>query len=183
MKKWDLLGKKVLVETPIFQFLQYKLFDNNKNSTHEFYIIDSQDWVNIVPITSDNKIVLIKQYRAGTGEITIEVPGGIIDAGETPEQTAKRELEEETGYIAKKYYKISDVYPNPAFITNKCHYVIAEDVELLGKIHFDPSEYIETFTVSMTEIGNMIKKGEITHAITLNAFLFLHLYHIKGFSL
>jgi ADP-ribose pyrophosphatase len=183
MKKWKKLSEEVLIKTPIFEFKSCDLFDFQKNANHKFYVLDSKDWVNIIPITKNNEIVLIRQYRAGSDEITIEVPGGIIEPGETPEQTAKRELEEETGCLAKEFKKIGEVYPNPAFITNKCHYVVALDVEPGGTIHFDPSEYIEKFTVPMSEVSKMIKRGEIKHAITIDAFLYLHLHGIKGFKL
>ncbi len=184
MKKWKKLDEKLLIKTPIFEFKSFKLLHGEKHTNHEFYIIDSKDWVNVIPITPDNEIVLIKQYRAGSDEITVEVPGGIMEADESdPIITARRELEEETGYVAEKYYRIGSVYPNPAFITNKCYYVVAEDVVLQGKINFDPSEYIETLLVPMHEIPEMIKNGAITHAITLNAFLYLHLSGIRGFKL
>ena len=183
MKKWEKLGEEVLIKTPIFEFKSRDLLHSQKHTHHKFYIIDSKDWVNIIPITTNNEIVLIRQYRAGSDEITIEVPGGIIDGNETPEETAKRELEEETGCIAKDFVKIGEVYPNPAFITNKCHYVVALDVQPGGTINFDPSEYIEKFTVPMSEIPGMIKRGEINHAITLDAFLYLHLSGIKDFKL
>ncbi len=184
MKKWKKLDEKLLIKTPIFEFKSFKLLHGEKHTTHEFYIIDSKDWVNVIPITADNEIILIKQYRAGSDEVTLEVPGGIMEPDEhDPVITARRELEEETGYIAENYRKIGEVYPNPAFITNKCYYVVAEDVELKGHINFDPSEYIETLKVPMEKIPELIKNGEITHAITLDAFLYLHLSGIKGFKL
>ena len=184
MKKWKRLEETLLIKTPIFEFKSIKLLHAEKHSLHNFYIIDSKDWVNIIPITANNEIILINQYRAGTNEITIEVPGGIIDDSENdPIITAKRELEEETGYIGKKYYTIGQVMPNPAFITNKCFFVVAEDVEPIGKENFDESEYIESFKVPMEKISEMIKNREITHAITLNAFLYLHLNQVRGFKL
>jgi len=183
MEKWEKLSEKTLINTPIFEFKQIELLHSVKHTKHNFYIIDSRDWVNIIPITKNNEILLIKQYRAGSDQITIEVPGGIIDNDESPEETAKRELEEETGCYAEKFIKIGEVFPNPAFITNKCHYVVALGVHPGGHTHFDPSEYIEKFIVPMDKIPEMIKNGEISHAITIDAFIYLHLSKISDFKL
>jgi 8-oxo-dGTP pyrophosphatase MutT (NUDIX family) len=174
MKKWKVLDKTVLIDSPMFRFMQYDLEHGEKQTLHKFYILDTTDWVNIIPLTSDNRLVLIRQYRAGVDQITVEIPGGIMDKGETdPIVTARRELEEETGYVAGSLEILGFVYPNPSFMTNKCYFVLARDVEPRGKINFDPSEYIETFTVPISEYGSLIEKGEITHSLSVAAFSFL----------
>ncbi len=176
MHKWKVLDKKVLIQSPMFSFLAYKLKHGDKNSIHNFYILDTADWVNILPITSDGKVVLIRQYRAGIDEILIEIPGGIMDNGETdPIATARRELEEETGYVTDNLEVLGMVYPNPSFMTNKCYFVLAKDVKPLGQTHFDPSEYIETFTIDLKLLPEYILSGKIRHSLTINAFAFLQL--------
>ena len=109
MKKWKILQKKLIKNLKIFDLFQYTAKSPYKLSgkyTYNFYVINSVDWVNILPITSDNEVVFVEQYRPGTNSITLELPGGMIDKGETPLKSAKRELEEETGYITSKWKKL-----------------------------------------------------------------------------
>ena len=169
MKKWTVLDKKILIDSPMFKFWQYHLKHGDKNTEHDFFILDTRDWVNIVALTVENELVLIRQYRAGVDEITIEIPGGIIDDGENILQAAKRELEEETAYIADDFIYLGYVYPVPSFITNKNHFVFAKNARQIGKLHFDPSEYIETFTAPVYEVYKMVENGEIKHGLTIAA--------------
>ena len=120
MKKWKILQKKLIKNLKIFDLFQYTAKSPYKLSgkyTYNFYVINSVDWVNILPITSDNEVVFVEQYRPGTNSITLELPGGMIDKGETPLKSAKRELEEETGIknieILKEIEKIHLSDPNP----------------------------------------------------------------------
>ena len=124
MKKWKILQKKLIKNLKIFDLFQYTAKSPYKLSgkyTYNFYVINSVDWVNILPITSDNEVVFVEQYRPGTNSITLELPGGMIDKGETPLKSAKRELEEETGYITSKWKKLGSVHPNPAILNNNCY--------------------------------------------------------------
>jgi 8-oxo-dGTP pyrophosphatase MutT (NUDIX family) len=89
-------------------------------AAHDFYIIESRDWINIIPVTEDHRVVMVKQYRLGSMETTLEIPGGIVDPGDTPEEAASRELLEETGYQAQEWVKIGAVNPNPALFCNRC---------------------------------------------------------------
>ncbi len=182
MRKWQVLNRKTLIDSPMFKFMQYDLKHGEKQTLHKFYILDTADWVNIVPLTPDNEVVLIHQYRAGIDEITIEIPGGIMDSGETdPLQTARRELEEETGYVTDDLELLGFLYPNPSFMTNRCYFVLARNVRPQGHINFDPSEYIETFTVPLKDIPQMIKSGEIRHSLTVNAFAMFQLRYFDCF--
>jgi 8-oxo-dGTP pyrophosphatase MutT (NUDIX family) len=176
MHKWQILSRKLLIQSPLFKFMQYKFKHGDKDSTHNFYILETNDWVNIIPLTKDNQVVLIRQYRAGIDQITIEIPGGIIDEkDEGPLQTAARELEEESGYIAKSLEILGFVHPNPSFMTNKCYFILARDVEPKVQINFDPSEYIETFLVPLEKIPQILLNQEINHSLTHVGFNFLFL--------
>ena len=174
MDKWKILSKEKVADFRVFDIYREKLLLTQKHSEHEFYIMEAPDWVNVIPITADKKVVLIKQYRAGIDDITIEIPGGVIDSDDvSPVVAAGRELEEESGYLSPNLSLLGYVNPNPAFLTNKCYIVLAENVEPKGKTNFDPAEYIETYTVPLTDINNMISTGEIRHALTVAAFSML----------
>ena len=93
-----------------------------------FYVFESLDWINILPITKEKKVVFVEQYRPGTDSITLELPGGMADLNEKPINSAKRELLEETGFSSNDWSKIGWVHPNPAILNNICHTFIALNV-------------------------------------------------------
>ena len=146
---------------------------------HDFYIIESRNWVNIIPLTSDQQVVMIRQYRHGSREVTIEIPGGLIDPGDTPERAASRELLEETGYQSKEWQKMGEVNPNPALFNNRCFTYLAQNVKKTRNPSLDQTEDIKVILVSLSDIPEMIRKGEIDHAIVISAFSFFFLKDIK----
>ena len=138
---------------------------------HPFSILESDDWVNVLPITSDGQAVLIRQWRHGRGEITWEIPGGLIDPGEDPCTAARRELREETGFAAGRVEYAGAITPNPAFLTNQCHICIAFDCENMGETNLDVGEDITTHIVQIEELIEMVKNGDIDHAMVVSAIL------------
>jgi len=139
---------------------------------HGFYVLESPDWVNVVPITPQGDVVLIRQFRAGTAEVTIEVPGGMVEAGEDPGAAGLRELEEETGYRATRLVRLGAVRPNPAILRNTCHMYLALDAVPTGRTNFDPGEDVHAFEVPWDEVQAMIADGRIDHSLVLNALDF-----------
>jgi 8-oxo-dGTP pyrophosphatase MutT (NUDIX family) len=126
--------------------------------------------VNVIPITPQDDVVLIRQYRHGTREITLEIPGGLVEKNDTPEMAAVRELYEETGYRASQMISLGGVHPNPAIQNNKCYTFLARDVSLVGDQHLDEKEDIEVLLRPLSEIPRLIRNGDITHALVLAAF-------------
>ncbi len=137
---------------------------------HSFFILESTSWVNIIPLTSDGRVVMVRQYRHGTGEVTLEIPGGLVEDGDTPETAAMRELVEETGYTVDKVAGLGYVQPNPAIQNNRCYSFVARDVRLTREQSQDEKEDIEVVLKPLSDIPKAIRKGEITHALVLAAF-------------
>ena len=134
-----------------------------------FSVLHSSSWVNIVAITPLGDMVFIKQYRHGTDTVTTELPGGMVDAGETDLEAAQRELREETGYTSTTWSRLGVTHPNPAIQSNRCSSWLALDAEKTHSVSWDPNELIETFTLTTDEIEAEIQRGEITHSLVLVA--------------
>jgi ADP-ribose pyrophosphatase len=145
-----------------------------------FYCIDSPDWCNIIPITANNEVVLIEQFRHGVQKVTLEIPGGIIDEDEDPQTAAARELMEETGYAAGEIVSLGTAHPNPAIQNNTVHLFLGRNCEKQSEPSFDSNEHTVTRLVPLAEIRNLIESGEITHSLVLNSFLRLFLLEAKS---
>ena len=152
------------------------------NRKGQFTIIDSPNWVTILPIVKNSQgndcFLIVRQYRHGSASLTKEFPAGMIDKGETPLGAAKRELEEETGYIAGKITEIGSINPNPAFMNNHSYTYLAEDLSPSGKQNFDEHEMIDMELVSIKELTENMGSGMYNSAITLQAW-FWYLRYIK----
>jgi ADP-ribose pyrophosphatase len=144
-------------------------------SEHDFYVIETRDWINIIPLTADGQVVMVKQYRHGSKEVTLEIPGGLVDPGDTPEKAAARELLEETGYQAEEWVEMGVVNPNPAIFNNRCYTFLAQNITKIDDPRPDETEDIEVVLIPLSHIPELIRKGEIDHAIVIAAFNFYFL--------
>ena len=169
-KPWKLISSQTSKSFPIFDLRTDRAQSPRTCKDYNFYILESRDWVNVIPLTSDNDIVLVRQYRHGTRTITLEIPGGVIEGSDSPEETARRELREETGYHAPDMHLLGHVHPNPAFLDNICYTYLARNVFLVGEQEQDEKEDIEVVLRPVEEIPRLIREGEITHSLILAAF-------------
>jgi 8-oxo-dGTP pyrophosphatase MutT (NUDIX family) len=142
--------------------------------SNEFYVLESRDWCNIIPVTADGKVVMIHQYRHGIEGITLEIPGGIVDSTDaSPLRAARREMVEETGYDSQEIIPIGVVHPNPAILNNRCHSFLAKNVRFVQRQQLDRDEETELMLVPLVEIPDCVQKGLITHALVVVAFYWL----------
>lgn len=142
-----------------------------------FYCIASVDWAQIVPVTADGEVVLVRQYRHGSRRVTIEIPGGLIDPGEDPATAALRECLEETGYRARAALPLGVVCPNPALFGNRLHAFFAVDVEPERAVQNTGTEITEVVLVPVADLEELLLAGEIDHALvagTLWRYLKMH---------
>ncbi len=166
---WITLSTEVLGTYPIFDLSRSFLRSPLSGREHTFLRVDCPDWVNVIAVTDDGRMVLVEQYRHGTDTMTIEIPGGAVDPGEDPAVSAVRELEEETGYITSELIEIGTVEPNPAFLSNRCWTYIALGCRADGETHFDPSEEIEVSLAPLADFAQLIDDGTITHSLVIAA--------------
>lgn len=135
------------------------------NGTEGDYIImEAPDWVIVIP-EKEEKFLMVKQWRHGEAALSVEFPGGVIDNGETPEQAATRELEEETGYKAGKLIKLGCVNPNPALFSNHVHFFLAQELEATGKQSLDEDEFINCMELTKKEVLDGMGTEQFPHAI------------------
>ena len=170
MKLWKKLNTREILKGRIFSYKQVEYQSQTSDKRGDFDVIDFADWVNIIAVTPENKIVFVKQFRAGTESITLEIPGGAMEPNESPLECAVRELEEESGYQAEEFQQIGMVEPNPAFMGNKCYTYLAKNCRPTGKQNFDPLEEITVEEIDSNKVKQLLKAGEITHSLIVAAF-------------
>ncbi|MFQ5655042.1 MAG: NUDIX hydrolase [Planctomycetota bacterium] len=132
-------------------------------------VLETPDWVNVIPLTPERRLVVVRQYRFGSGRITAEIPGGMVDAGEDSGAAARRELEEETGYTSDRWSYLGCVEVNPSFHDNLCHHWLAEDVRRTHTPRLDDGEDIHVTTLSLDDAREATRKGEIRHSLVIAA--------------
>jgi ADP-ribose pyrophosphatase len=183
IKPWRSVRSNTPQSFRIFSIRTDTAVSPRTGTEHDFYIIESRDWVNIIPVTPDRSVVMIRQYRHGQGKVTLEIPGGLVDPGDTPQEAATRELLEETGYGSEGWTKIGEVNPNPALFNNRCHTYLARNVRKVRAPSFDQTEDIEEVLIPLSDIPGMIRRGEIDHAIVISAFSFYFLRTYEGLKI
>jgi ADP-ribose pyrophosphatase len=143
----------------------------NPRTGEEFdrLVLETPDWVNVVALTKDRRLVCVHQYRFGSGTVTLEIPGGMIDKGEDHGGAARRELQEETGFTSAKWRYLGAVEPNPAFHDNLCHHWLAQDCELTHAQGLDAGEDISIELVPLGDVVGRIESGEIRHSLVISA--------------
>ena len=129
------------------------------------------DWVNVVAHTPDGQIVLVKQFRFGSNAMSLEIPGGVIEAGEDPVAAGIRELSEETGYGGGKVTLLGSVNPNPAIQDNRCHFVLVEGAVPTSSLDWDDDEEIQVSTAPTAQVMAWARSGAITHSLTVAALM------------
>ncbi len=175
IKPWKQLTRKLIGDFRIFKLWSDVKVSPRTGNEHDFFVLEAPNWCNIIAVTPDEKLVMVEQFRVGTNSVDLEIPGGVMDPGETdPVATAVRELREETGYAGDNARLLGTIDSNPAILTNTTFTVIIENCRLQHATDFDHGEDIATHLVSIADIPEMIRSGRIRHSLVVVA-----LYHFE----
>lgn len=169
---WEPLTHTSLAKTRIFDLRSHRYRHPRRHTERDFIVIDAPDWVNVVALTPDGKLVLVRQFRFGINRLSLEIPGGVIEMGEAPLVAGVRELEEETGYTGAPARLLGSVNPNPAIQNNRCHFVLVEQAVRTAELGWDEDEELQVATLRVEEVLTMAHTGGITHGLVLNALMF-----------
>lgn len=174
---WENLKSEVVANYNIFSVREDINRSPRTGTAHPFYVIQSSDWINIIPLTSDEKVIFVRQFRHGSRQMTLEVPGGIVESLDgNPLHTARREMNEETGYDSDNIVHLGSIRPNPAILNNLGHVYVAFDVRKISDQVLDSTEDAQVIIKDLDSVYKMIALGEITHALTITTFCLFEQY-------
>jgi 8-oxo-dGTP pyrophosphatase MutT (NUDIX family) len=173
IEKWETLSKEFIGNFKIFDIFQYERKHPKTKKISKFYGLNSSNWVNIIPITKENEIILVEQYRHGSDVPEIEIPAGLIEPNEKPIVAAMRECMEETGYKGKEEpVFLGKVKPNPAFLNNYCFHYLWLNCEKKYEQSLDENEDINIIKIPFNQIKTMIENNEINHSLVISALFY-----------
>ena len=176
VKPWKITRSEPVLDCRIFKVRKDLTVNPRTGQSYEMFVLEHPNWVNIVPLTADEQVIMVEQWRHGTRSVHLETPGGLIDPDESPEQCARRELLEETGYEAGELIPLGTVHPNPAFQNNLQHYMLAIHCRKVREPEPDHAEDIAVRLVPLAEVPRIIESGKITHGIVIGGFFWLDRY-------
>lgn len=175
MRRYLRIGSETIFRHKLFELRRERLASDERpdEAGREALVLEAPHWVNVVAIDTAGAVLLVHQWRFGIGAPTLEIPGGMVDPGESPRAAAERELYEETGHRAARWSLLGEVEPNPAFLSNRCTTFLAEGLERIGDPPGDGEEEIAVVRRPLADIPALVAAGEIRHALVIAAF-YLH---------
>lgn len=160
-------ARRTVLRTPIFELEARRSESPRTGEQADYYVLRSPHWVNVVAETPEGRVVLVRQWRHGIAQATLELPGGLLDAGEDPVGAGLRELREETGYEAQSAELIGQVHPNPAIMDNICFTVWARNCRCVHAPEPDAGEDLETVLAEAGALHAWTLDGTISHAVVI----------------
>ena len=177
LKPWPTIRSTPVGDFRIFKIRSEVKVSPRTGQEHDFFILDSVNWVNVVAVTPDQRLVMVEQYRHGSNTVELEIPGGMMDAHETdPVATGARELREETGYEGEHPRLIGEIFPNPAIMSNTCFTVMVENCRCLHPVKFDHGEDLATRLVPIADLPQLVAGGKIKHSLVVVALYYFELW-------
>jgi 8-oxo-dGTP pyrophosphatase MutT (NUDIX family) len=177
IRPWKKIRSTLIGDFRIFRLRSDVSISPRTGKEHDFYVLDSVNWVNVIALTPDRQLVMIEQFRHGSNTVELEIPGGMMDPGETdPVVTAVRELREETGYEGENARLLGKIWSNPAILSNKTYTVLIENCRLKHDVDWDHGEDLETRLVPVAEIPKLVADEKISHSLVVVALYYFDLW-------
>ena len=170
-KPWTITSKDPGTDYGVFRVRSHTAEHPITGVERTFRVVESVEWVNVIAITDAGRVVLVRQFRHGVERVTVEIPGGLVDPGESPLEAAVRELAEETGYTATRWEELGRVQANPAIQNNQCWSYLATGARLTEAQHLDEGEDIEVVALQLEAVRSALIDGRIRHSLVASAFL------------
>ena len=172
---WNEEGRKTVFSCRIFSVGE-RYCRSPDNELRTYTVLDTSDWVIVIPVLETERgreFVMVRQWRHGAKELSLEFPGGVSEKGEDAAAAAARELREETGYAAGKIEKLGELNPNPAIMSNRVHFFLARDLKSSTGQDLDDDEYVEVETVPWEQVLRDLGKPPYIHALMGSAMALL----------
>lgn len=170
--EWKVLASEYLFNEPWLTVRKDRCELPNGHVIPSFYVLEYPEWVNVFALTEEGQVVLVKQYRHGIREVGIELPGGVVDEGESVEEAAKRELMEETGYAFTSYEYLGKICANPSTTNNFMHMYLAKGGRKVAEQELDHSEELEVVLLSIEEVKELLKENRIHQSLHANCMFY-----------
>lgn len=175
-RPWKIIDNTHLADYTVFSIYRARSQSPRTGKILPFHVIHCGTWINIFPVTEDGHVVMIRQYRHGTQEITLEIPGGLAEPDEDPAHAARREMIEETGYDSDTILPLGCVAANPAFLTNRCHTFLASHVSRVCEQSLDHGEDIDVVLIPLHKLRELVSNDNITHSLVVAGIYLLEIY-------
>lgn len=179
-RPWTTIERERIQECRVFDVQRIRSRSPRTGRDHEFFGIGAPDWVNIIPLAEDGRVVMVRQFRHGAEVLTLETPGGMVDPGETPAAAAARELIEETGYRAAEVVALGGVNPNPALFGNRLHVFLGRDARREGPVQPGHTEETVVELVEPAALRRLVLDGVVDHALVVAALSLFDLHGALG---
>ena len=181
IQPWKKVSSKPVGDFRIFKIRSDTCINPRTGQEHDFFVLDSVNWVNVIAVTPDQHLVMIEQYRYGSRTVELEIPGGMIDAKDaSPTAAGLRELREETGYEGENPRPIGQVFPNPAIMSITCFTVLVENCRCLHPVQFDHGDDLVTRLVPIADLQHLVATGKIKHSLVVVALYYFELWQRRG---
>ena len=173
IRHWEILNRKTLHDFKLMQIEAKEVRSPRTGKSMEVMAMHFPDWVVVLALTAKQEVIMVHQYRHGTEEVHLELPGGLVDPDDSsPLQAAQRELLEETGYRSSDLHIIGECFPQPAILSNKCFVCLAMDAEFQQAQALDEGEDLEVIKIPMADISFKIHNNTIDNGMALLAFYY-----------
>lgn len=165
--KWKMLSSRYVYDDRWFKARADSCEFPDGRIIEPYYVVELPDWCNTIVVTREERIILVRQYRYPVDQITYELPGGVIEKGESPIDAARREMEEETGYTSTDISFLMKLAPNPAINNNTAYFFLARNAVPTVSQNPDAFEDIDRVSFSKEEIWQLLQENKLQHGVQI----------------